>query len=207
VTPEETKDFRKATYRAAQKPSSWLDCAKRLRDAAEIIFVHEGENKVLYLQACAAAVDEALTNGSGTAEVRRDPPNYLPAQMLCSFALENAFKGLAIAHNGSLVGDTQLDKLIKTHNLLHLADQAKFPRDKEEACVLEALTDLGTWAGRYPTDIKLEKHLRVEPLSDPHELLGYGADHIAVRRVLARAIDALTVVADSPPGYGCVVIL
>jgi hypothetical protein len=190
MTPEETYAFRKANFRAGQSPSSWLEWAERLRDAAEVILRSEAPKEAAYLEAYGIAADEAA-RGTGIAEIKRDPPNYLPGQMLCAFALENALKGLMVANNASLKHDTKVSQLIARHDLLALARGADFAINGDEAHVLAALSDLGQWAGRYPTARSLKGHANVEPLSDPHELLAYGADHITVREVLRRAIDAL----------------
>jgi hypothetical protein len=207
MMPNELEAFRKANFRAGQSPSSWLEWAERLRDAAEVIFVSEASKETQYLEAYAVAVDEAR-KGSGIAEVRSDPPNYLPGQMLCAFALENALKGLMVANDPSLMDDTKLNRLIVCHDLSALAKAANFALDGDEARVLQALTELGVWAGRYPTATSLAGHANIEPLSDPHVLLAFGADHTTMRGVLTRAIDALTrVVGPRQFRYGTVVIL
>lgn len=193
----EREAFRKLTFKGAQNPSSWLSWAERLSDAAELIFAGEVHKEVPYFRAHAAATNEALAkacaipNGTGSAEIQCDPPNYLPGQMLCAFALENALKGLMIAHDPSLAGETKLNRVIKNHDLLGLAEAANFSIGGDERRVLKALTDLGEWAGRYPTATTLVGHENVEPASDHHVLLDYGADHVTVRRVLKRAIGSL----------------
>jgi len=207
MTPEEAEAFRKANFRAGQSPSSWLEWAERLRDAAEAIFTSEAPKEAAYLEAYAVAVAEA-EKGTGVAEIQCDPPNYLPGQMLCAFALENALKGLIVASDPSLKDDTKLNQLMRRHDVLALAKDANFAVDGVEARVLTALTDLGQWAGRYPTATSLKGHANVEPLSDPHVLLAYGADHVTVRNLLKRAIDALTsAVGPKQFAYGVVVII
>src|SRR2546425_4452739 len=99
MTPAEAETFRRMTFKGAQSPVSWLSWAERLRDAAELIFASEAPKEVAYFQAYTEASNEALAkacampNGTGSAEIKCDPPNYLPGQMLCAFALENTFKG------------------------------------------------------------------------------------------------------------------
>jgi hypothetical protein len=207
MAPDDVEAFRKANFRAGQQPSAWLGWAERLQDAAETIFASEAPKEAAYLAAYAVAVDKA-EKGTGSAEISCDPPNYLPGQMLCAFALENALKGLMVANAPSLMDDTKLNKLIVCHDLLTLAKAANFAIEGDEARVLQSLSDLGVWAGRYPTATRLTGHANVEPLSDPHVLLGYGAGHDAVRNALKRAIDALTrAVGPQQFRYGVVVIL
>jgi hypothetical protein len=84
----------------------------------------------------------AIPNGSGSAEIQCIPPNYLPGQMLCAFALENALKGLMIANDPSLAGDTKLNQLIMNHDLAKLAKEGNFAVGGDEPRILKALTDL-----------------------------------------------------------------
>jgi len=209
MAPDELEVFRRACFQAAQSPSNWLSCAKRLRDAAEVIFQSAASKEAEYRDAYAVAVAEA-SEGDGKAEIRCDPPNYLPGQVLCAFALENALKGLMIAGDPSLKDETKLNNLVSRngHDLVDLAKKANFALRAEEARVLAALSALGEWAGRYPTATKLEKHTSLQPLCDPHELLGYGADHDAVRQILGRAINELsTAVGPQQDGYGTLVLI
>lgn len=148
MTPAEAEAFRKLNFRGGQNPSSWLAWAERLRDAAEAIFANEVHNEVPYFRAHAAATGEAMAkacaipNGSGSAEIQCIPPNYLPGQMLCAFALENALKGLMIANDPSLAGDTKLNQLIMNHDLAKLAKEGNFAVGGDEPRILKALTDL-----------------------------------------------------------------
>jgi hypothetical protein len=209
MASDEIEAFRKACFQAAQSPSNWLTCAERLRDAAEVIFKSEASREVEYRHAYAVAVDEA-NKGDGKADIQCDPPNYLPGQMLRAFAVENALKGLIVAGDPSLKDGTKLNDLISRngHDLVDLAKRANFALDYEEVRVLAALSALGEWAGRYPTATRLTKHTTVQPLSDPHELLAYGADHTVVRQVLTRAIAALsTAVGPRQFRYGTVVLV
>jgi hypothetical protein len=207
MVPDEVEAFRKACFRAAQNPSSWLECAERLRDAAEVIFENEGSREAEYREACAVAVAEAKKS-DGIAQIQCDPPNYLPGQMLYAFAVENALKGLMVVGDPSLKGDTKLLISGLDHGLVGLANETNFALDYEETRVLEALSVLSRWAGRYPTATSLTRHANVQPLSDPHELLAYGADHAIVRSILTRAVAALrTAVGPQQSRYGLVVLL
>jgi hypothetical protein len=83
------------TFKAAQSPFGWLTSAERLEAAAETILEHEEAGALAYFNALEAAQREAVEKSyssndkTGLVEVRHEPPNYLPAQLLYAFALEN----------------------------------------------------------------------------------------------------------------------
>jgi hypothetical protein len=212
MTPEEMIDHQEALFKAGQQPSAWLESAKRLRDAAEIIFEREQANEIPYFQAYQVASESALgiacaaCDGTGSAEIQCEPPNYLPGQLLCAFAFENALKGLIVANQPSLMGETKINRAVKSHDLIELAKRADFAIGGQEPRILDALSQIGEWAGRYPVASSLDRHGPGGPLGDSHVLLDYGADHVTVRRVLMRAIDALEARLLKPIGFGVVVV-
>jgi hypothetical protein len=185
-------------FKAAQQPHAWLSTAEQLAAAAELILQDQVRHEVPYFRAHEAASQEALAvacaspnDGAGSAEIKCEPPNYLPAQLLYAFALENVLKGLLIAKNPSLAGEHKLNRQITSHNLVKLAEKAGFDVAGQELPLLESLSEIAVWAGRYPVAIELKKPPRNSPLSDPHILLDYGAHHPTMRRVFKRAVEEL----------------
>lgn len=193
MTPLEAEEFRKALFKAGQQPSSWLLSAESLRDAAEIILQGEAKNALSYSQAVENANEELAADPAvgASAEIRCEPPNYLPGQLLYGFALENVLKGLIIANDPSVANETKLDDEIAKHELVDLAATAKFEVCPQEVDILKALTQLSVWAGRYPVARKLKHHTTTEPLSDSHAFLDHGAHHPIVRNVFHRALAEL----------------
>ena len=199
-------------FKAAQGPRGWLESAKRLSAAAELILSDQLQHEVPYFRAHQAATDKALAlacatiNGAGHADIEYDPPNYLPAQLLYGFALENVFKGLCVAKDPSLIGDLKLKAEIKSHDLKDLADKAGFTLGIEEVPVLDALSQIAIWAGRYPVAVALDKYPDRYPMGDPQSLLDYGAHHPILRRCFARAVETLEKLAGTGPRFGVVVV-
>ena len=117
-------------YKAAQNPTSWLLSAERLRDAAEVIINAEMAREIPYFRAHDEATREALalactgTNKSGYAEIKSDPPNYPPAQLLYAYAIENVLKGLIVANDVSVVDENKISKPLKSHDLIELSTSA-----------------------------------------------------------------------------------
>jgi hypothetical protein len=195
----------------------WLYCAERLRGAAETILADQLKQEVPYFQAVDAAHTEAIVkaqdapDGSASAEIHCQPPNYLPAQLLYAFALENALKGLILARNPGLISPQNLSKRIKSHDLIELAKDAGFAVFVQEVLVLTALSQIAEWMGRYPVATALDKYANPEnPYSlgsDPQELLDWGSQHPIMRACCDRALRELeATLTKSPTRFGFVVV-
>jgi hypothetical protein len=85
-------------FKAGQSPFNWLSSAECLQAAAETILEREEADAPTYFSALEAARREAVEKSysskekMGTAVVRCEPPNYLPAQLLYACARER-FQG------------------------------------------------------------------------------------------------------------------
>src|SRR5262245_58073328 len=181
-----------ALFQAAQKPSAWFMTAEHLRDAAEIILRDQVAQQTLYLQAVWRASGEARAaaaiapDGSASAEINCESPNYLPAQLLYAFAIENALKGLIITENPTLLSRTKIS--VKSHDLINLAEQARFDLTSQEIPVLKALSHIAEWAGRYPVATRIDKYVGQDNrLHWPESLLDdWGSQHPTMRACLER---------------------
>jgi hypothetical protein len=184
------------TFKAGQSPFGWLSSAECLQAAAETILEREEAGAPAYFSALEAARREALEKSyssndkTGVATVRREPPNYLPAQLLYAFALENVFKGMMVANDPALANDTKLNSELKSHELDGLAAKAGFALSSEEQLLLRTLSEIAIWAGRYPVASRLVDHTS-PPMSDPHDLLNFGRQHPTLRSVFQRAKETL----------------
>jgi hypothetical protein len=183
-------EFAKGLFKSAQKPIAWLVSAERLRDAAEAILAHELANEIPYFRAHADAEQQAMADAysdgkdAGVAEIKAPPPNYPPAQLLYAYAIENVLKGLVIANAPRLIEESELNRELKSHNLIKLAEKAEFAIHVEEVSLLKALSQLSLWAGRYPV-ARTQREYTGTPNSD--ELLDYGSAHPVMRRLFERA--------------------
>ena len=70
------------------------------------------------------------------------------------FALENSLKGLIIQNQPSLISGGILNKKLRTHDLLKLADLANVELNGVEGFYLFIGTQCVKWAGRYPVSLK-----------------------------------------------------
>ncbi|KFG67124.1 hypothetical protein [Microvirga sp. BSC39] len=204
-----------AFFKAAQSPGNWFLSAERLRDAAEIILRDQLAEEQPYFAAVHKAGEEAQAaaihdpSGSADAEITYLPPNYLPAQLLYAYAMENALKGLMVARNPELIVPGSISKRLQSHKLVRLAEAAQFSLAHQEKLVLLALTHIAEWAGRYPVASTVDKHAADRPLgSDPQEMLDWGSRHPIMRRCFDRMMQELEqALPRLPQRYGVVVVL
>jgi hypothetical protein len=198
-------------FRAAQGPGSWLLSAENLQEAAEAIIEREDSSLIAYLRAHDAATEEAMAiayspgNDAGHAEINARAPNYPPAQMLYAFAIENLLKGLIVANDPAVISSDKLSNALKSHDLIELADTARFAVHIQEAPVLKALSELAVWAGRYPVAIYAHD-FAVTP--NPDELMDYGSRNPIMRAFFRRAYQTLESRLPKPigPRSGAVVV-
>jgi hypothetical protein len=188
------KEFAKQQFKAAQQPVAWLLSAERLRAAGDAILRHELQAELPYLQAHRIAQEEAIAdayregNDAGLAEIKAIPPNYPPAQLMYAYAIENVLKGLIISKRPDLIQERELDTELATHNLIKLAEKAEFTVQVQEWPVLEALSQLSIWAGRYPV-ARTRREFVGAPSAD--ELLDYGSSHPIMQMFFDRAYKEL----------------
>ncbi len=184
------KEFAKQQFKAAQRPTAWLLSAERLRDAADAILKPELPAEIPYFEAHKIAEEEAVAdaysdgNDAGVAEIKAIPPNYPPAQLMYAYAIENVLKGLIVSKQPDLIQERELDGELATHNLIKLAEKAEFMVHVRERPVLEALSQLSIWAGRYPV-ARTRREFVGTPNAD--ELLDYGSAHPIMRMFFERA--------------------
>ena len=204
-------------FEAQQKTVMWFLSAKRLQSAAEIILCDQVKHELPFARAVDDASKQALTiatnanDGVGRAEIQYEPPNYLPGQLLYAFAMENALKGLQIARNSGLILPNKLSKSIKSHDLIKLANDAKFPVFPQEEPALKALTHISIWAGRYPVAADLNDYRSKDnpiPLGlDPDALLDWGSQHPIIRSCFDRMLTELrSLLRTAPTRFGSVVV-
>ena len=203
------KEFAKQLFKAGQQPAAWLRSAGHLRDAAEAILEHELPAERAYSQAFKLADEEATAEsvrndtGEGTAEIKAIAPNYPPAQLLYAYAIENVLKGLIVLKRPDLIREHKLHGELQSHDLNKLAKKAKVTVDQQhERPVLEALTHLSKWAGRYP--IALGPSV---DMPNPNAWLGYGSAHPIMRTFFERAYKELeSRVPEQFPRFGKVLV-
>jgi hypothetical protein len=92
---------------------------------------------------------QRLLKGEHVAPVEHIQPDLLPTFSLFGSALENAFKGVILSKEPSLISETRLSSKLKTHKLVELAKAARIALSARESRVLEWLTEVVVWKARY----------------------------------------------------------
>jgi hypothetical protein len=201
------KDTPGSVYKSGQAPTAWLNSAEQLRHAAEIILVDQMSREVPYFQAVDVASREALglaiaaVDGTATVEITEPSPNYLPAQLLYAFALENLLKAILCSKNPGWMNENKVSRKLRTHRLADLANEAGIQVFSQETSVVNALSDIAEWVGRYPVALDVEKHVSgTIPLGiNPDALLDWGSAHPVMRRLYDRLHELLLKSLPSPP--------
>jgi hypothetical protein len=98
-------------------------------------------------------------------------------------------KGLILLKRPDLIQEDKLHGELTRHDLNDLAEKAKVTVDQQhERPVLEALSHLSIWAGRYPMALRPSDYFEA---ANPNALLGYGSAHPIMRAFFERAYTEL----------------
>jgi hypothetical protein len=130
-------------------PGTWVRHANKLRRSAEVLW--EPLALALTLKAPFSQSDLALWD------------NIYAFLLVAGASLEAMFKATAmqaqINKNGSLgailTDDRRLQRWIRTHDLLKLAERASISLSDSERAQLERFTKYVVWAGSYPVPLDL----------------------------------------------------
>ncbi|WP_148209853.1 hypothetical protein [Azorhizobium caulinodans] len=149
-------------FQLRQQPEAWLISALNLRRSANIIVEHQRGHDIAFGRALFRATIQApAVSGAGSdgidVEIDCEPPDYTAAYMLSGFAMENALKGIIYARNPEFVDAGKLKRVVTNHDLVKLAQTARFECQNLEGRALEMLTKVIEWAGRYPVALIAER--------------------------------------------------
>ena len=153
MTDKKEQWLQRVRYTAAE-PSSWLDHARTLRQAAEDLWIagnthdrnpgSELESTLLFSWHSPDYVRE--DTGGSTSEV---------CFMLFGFALENLTKAIIVCRDPSQVKANKWHG--KGHDLVKLFADAKLSVTNQESELLQRITRIVEWKGRYPVPLDFNK--------------------------------------------------
>ncbi|HAF11548.1 MAG TPA: hypothetical protein DCK98_15910 [Chloroflexi bacterium] len=151
----------------AAEPNFWLETARKLRQAAEDLWI-AGNN---HQRNPGSELGVALLFKWTNPETRDQPVPETGGStreqcfMMFGFALENLAKAIIVCHDPVLV---RRDKLQKWHGHGHdlgrLFDWAKIPLSDGERQVLDRAARLIAWKGRYPVPMSFYEAGAQDPL-------------------------------------------
>jgi hypothetical protein len=149
--------FAESLFSAARQPASWLSVGRNLRSQADIIFRQEGPVATKWWDEAQRIYKIAAETGAQPEAfdyAKFPPPNLDVGYMLVAFAIENFLKGLIVPKLNHNTVWQKLPKELSTHDLISLQRRAA-PSAIIAAHLLDYLTYLIEWRGRYPTPVYL----------------------------------------------------
>lgn len=126
-------------------PENWQNLADELRSAAEILWhKHESSLRIEVVQS-----ESAVLNALTVSAISR------PYLLLAGFAIENLIKGMLVAGDPSLINKGSMDKMLKTHKLVKLAELLPIlSLDEDERHFCEVAESAIPYWGRYPIPLE-----------------------------------------------------
>ncbi|MET4323597.1 hypothetical protein [Bradyrhizobium sp. RT5a] len=149
-------EFLEKNYQFFQQPEHWWEKAIELRRAARNLYRATLPDIRRYESACKKAANKFLKSTRDEALIKCREPQVLPVFMLHGMSLENAFKALIVCRNSKLVGSNKILRDLHIHDLSKLAKLAGIPLSRSEEQMLDWLSEVVIWKGRYqlPTAAK-----------------------------------------------------
>jgi hypothetical protein len=151
---KEEDSFLRQHFKYYQEWDHWLEKAKKLKRASLILYNADLPDLQLYDQAYKKALEEI--GEEGKAPVRHRHPDMLPAFSMFGSALENLFKAVMVYKDPGLISADKLSQDLKSHDLVHLAEEAGVTLSELETRLLSRLSEVVIWKARYsvPTNLK-----------------------------------------------------
>lgn len=137
-------------FRGSASPVSWAAAADRLHRAAEHLFVAQSNSW---------AADGAVV-------VPEDNDLHEPATLLYALAIENAVKGALVELRSLRAEEYCSIAGWRQHNLSKLVKQSGITTNQQQMELLDGLTAVIKWAGRYPVPLDRNDFLLWERPAD-----------------------------------------
>ncbi len=173
-----------------QRPLFWRKMARDLAEAAETVLRSHDRTKKdqkkgrRFRRMIMPGIWQGLMN----------PLNYEPAHLLYALAIENTLKGIIVGRDNSLISQKQLAKIIKDtrHDLRRICRDGKIVLPASDLALLDKLTAIIKWVGRYPIPLKENDLMSIDPTGERHYAgLSYWGTDREDTRALYRRLDAM----------------
>jgi len=148
-------EFLQKNFQYFQEWHHWHDKAVSLRRAALVLY-RDSIPELRKFEKARRAAEKELKKRS-VVPIRYPRPDVLPAFSIYGSALENAFKGIMVSKNKGLIGADHLSKTLQEHNLVELARSAGVSLSPAEEYVLQWVTEVLIWKGRYSVPISAKR--------------------------------------------------
>ncbi len=148
-------DFLQENYRYFQEWEHWYDKAVSLRRTA--LVVYRQLLPALRRYEKATRVAHKKLEKRRVAPVLCNMPDVYPIFSLYGSALENALKSIMVNYDKDLIAAHRLSNKLKDHKLVNLAASAGVALTKQEVTVLDWVSEVVIWKGRYSVPIDITK--------------------------------------------------
>jgi hypothetical protein len=147
----------------------WFHKAQELKRVADIVldtikddceYIQDGRSyfqTVNWSDRESHGADEDLELELGYLESTNLNSTYL---LLIGFALENILKGYCVLRHPDLIYGSNFDKRLATHDLKKIAQKLHLKLSEDEAELLQKLSRIVKWDGRYPIPLEPEEYGR-----------------------------------------------
>jgi hypothetical protein len=151
-------EFLLNNYKYFQEWHHWYDKAISLRQSALALY-RIAKPELRRFEKARRTASKQLKDHP-VAPIRYPHPDLLPTFALYGSALENAFKGILVSRDATLIGERKLSDKLKSHNLVTLAGHSDIVLSEREEYVLKWLTEVVIWKARYsvPTRAQAAHH-------------------------------------------------
>jgi hypothetical protein len=165
MTQQSDQQFLQQHYEWFQKSYHWHEKAVSLRAMANALYSKALPGLHRYEKARNVALKE-LRHRS-IVPIKAVEPDILPAIALYGAALENAFKGLMVSKDPTLIGARKVSPKLRSHKLVELARDAGISLSPSEEYLLKWVSEVVIWKGRYPVPTNTERATHMfHPLDD-----------------------------------------
>lgn len=187
--PTYDDQYIKERFIQLRRPMFWWKMARDLAEAAETILrshnklKKDQEKGKRYRRMIMPSMWQTLFN----------PVNYEPAHLLYALAIENTIKGIIVGRDNQLILNEKLaNKYLMKHNLRQLCETNNITLDSSDLVLLDKLTSVILWVGRYPTPKSGEDLMTINSVGKrEYSGLSYWGTDQEDTRVLYCKLDAM----------------
>jgi hypothetical protein len=157
--------FARTVFDAGRQPAAWLSVGRNLRSSADVIFKSENPVANIFWNEM-QRIHSFAANGDITPEFP-PPPNMDGFHLLIAYAIENFLKGIIVTKGkANFTSQLELPGILKTHDLSKLNKIAS-PTATIALHLLDSLTYMSEWRGRYPIPISVDQFWPMHPNGTP----------------------------------------
>lgn len=143
-------------FECLQRPEFWFGKATQLRRSARYLYKATLADIRRYEAARKIASRRLSNSNRQIVAIRCREPEVLPIFMLHGLSLENAFKALLVSRDPNLISSKKISPKLREHSLVQLAHLTQTPLSNDEKQILDWVSEVVIWKGRYQLPTKAD---------------------------------------------------